>query len=77
MSWVQTWVHAELLMYVLSNGNMIGKHWEQRKNMKICPLAKKESWTHHIYACWAFLLYHETLYFRNFSLPPASYLSQP
>jgi hypothetical protein len=62
MSWAQTWVHVEPLMYMLSNGNMIGKHWEQGKNMKICPLAKRESWTHHIYACWAFLLYHETLF---------------
>jgi hypothetical protein len=45
--------------------------------MKICPLAKRESWTHHIYACWAFLLYHETLYFHNCSLPPTSHLCYP
>jgi hypothetical protein len=77
MSWAQTWVHEEPLMYMLSNGNMIGKHWEQGKNMKICPLAKRESWTHHIYACWAFLLYHETLYFHNCSLPPTSHLCYP
>jgi len=77
MSWAQTWVHVEPLIYVLSNGNMIGKHWEQGKIMKICPLAKRESWTHHIYACWAFLLYHETLYFHNCSLPPTSHLCYP
>jgi hypothetical protein len=59
MSWAQTWVHAEPLIYVLSKGSMMGK-WEKSE---ICPLAKRENWMYHIYACWAFLLYRETLYF--------------
>ncbi len=54
-----------------------GKTLGTREKYENMSLAQRESWTHHIYACWAFLLYHETLYFHNCSLPPTSHLCYP
>jgi hypothetical protein len=42
MSWAQTWVHVEPLMYMLSNGNMIGKHWEQGEKYENMSLSQKK-----------------------------------